>query len=205
MGSSKRHLAHTMAKVNAIARGSGFLDYSLEHWDMAASVVAPSRWVRAARAITMSTRNPAPAFSKENDPRHNRDRRWHEAWRRRSGAGAANLPTNRPATVQDVQRRFAEACNPHDADAMAARFTKNGIRVTPGEDLKAGILAATVNVASPERRSVRSIAGIGQVAVRTTRASDIPQIRLRADVAFERRRPHLSTLPSALAAGMRSG
>jgi ketosteroid isomerase-like protein len=32
----------------------------------------------------------------------------------------------------DLQKHFAEAYNRKDADAMAAAFTENGIRVTPG-------------------------------------------------------------------------
>ncbi len=32
---------------------------------------------------------------------------------------------------QDVQRRFADAYNHHDADAIAALFTENATRVTP--------------------------------------------------------------------------
>jgi ketosteroid isomerase-like protein len=38
---------------------------------------------------------------------------------------------NDEKVYQDIQRQFAEAYNRQDADAMAALFSENGIRVTP--------------------------------------------------------------------------
>lgn len=45
--------------------------------------------------------------------------------------GQKNPSASDEKLYEDVQRQFTEAYNRQDADAMAALFTENGIRVTP--------------------------------------------------------------------------
>lgn len=159
---------------------------------MAASVVAPGRWVRAARAITMSTRNLAPVFSKENDYMTRGMIMIVVCMRLGVGAPALARQTC-PGTDQQPSRMCRGNSQKLATGTMQTPWLLGSPRMAFGRCRtnisRPGILAETVNVAPPERPLVRSIARIGQVSVRTTRDCNIPQIRLRADLAFVRRRP----------------